>query len=1135
MRIQRQKLRTYIPYLSVCLGIIGLVFLLFYFYAHIVKGTDQAFSWLTGDLNAAVEEAPQTQQSCTSQDVYIGNLSSTTENLCVYQADGFRYGIRSSQDGPNQFVVGFPSDQRMYVVDSMPTPSNNAYVIWAPDSKNLVYRIKPHISGRGEHIYIIKDFASKITRYVRTDLSYGYTLNGNAAEPLIHDENGTPIFAFGMSVSENGEWLSAELNPGKAGGLVRVNMQNFEKLLYSKYQPQYGLGLFTNIEFSVSNDGKHIAVAGRNVSPHILSIEPGCGLEFDVFYTAWQDVNNPLQLQNPCPYREISRVVHDLVGDGYLTQPKLNPDGGELSVRVVGPNNTITWVKLTASGYIAPSGLDYLALGDSYSSGEGDTETDQYGNKYYRTYTDNEEYKAGGIPREKCHISSRSYPYLLAEGMSLTRTGSLKQWDSVACSGAHVYDVNSSNIDSYEGQYSGVGDPLYGRLHGFSNKDSLEVAALNDFIPGRKKQIEFVEKYKPNVITLTMGGNDIGFGDKIAKCANPFTLEQTCDLATLSGRADFGNTIRNQYEKLSQLYLDLHSASDGKAKIYVLGYPEFINGGANASCGLNIGLLNSHEREMIWQSVIYFNNVIEQAARAAGARYIDIETSLHGGRLCDAGQEYMTGVVGTPIPISNQQQESFHPNAKGHERIAAKIQEQLGNESLLTFNVCPDPNVSLCPDANATKASIDTPSYFSDGPQPQRTTEYKQMTWPEIVKSTLFNIALPPYFLQPGSTVQAILHSDPVDLGEFTANADGSLAIGASIPDNASPGYHTLVLEGESYTGELIRFEQIILVKGTQPDDIDENGIPDTQQVCGPFIEASGTDRDIDGIDDACDPYIDPVPRPIYKLRAGDSERTYQGNPERTDYLYLERNIYAKSFTGISGDHDPDGDGYAVIAASQDSSPSGRYANFQTFTNQQPNQVYVSFRTPENGCVKYRPTDLSKVTSSSGYRTFTEDAIDTDTCRSQPATDDTDNDGQPDNAQVLYVGRNGDPSKGETPTRLYLFRSTRGAEAQLGISDYAAPLEAAPSSIAADDQTDYRQPWSLLASSQSNPLLPITYQGVHMVGNLPYVVAKTNTGGLCQAYKPTNVGTIRQSTQTATNLTLDTVQTLNAVIGGWCN
>ena len=104
--------------------------------------------------------------------------------------------------------------------------------------------------------------------------------------------------------------------------------------------------------------------------------------------------------------------------------------------------------------------------------------------------------------------------------MELKQTGT-KQWDTVACGGATIHDLNGSNSGGYDGQND--------RLRDYADKNTLQNMALNEIIPGRVKQIEFVKKYQPKVITLTAGGNDVGFGKKIKSCIDPRVSILTCD------------------------------------------------------------------------------------------------------------------------------------------------------------------------------------------------------------------------------------------------------------------------------------------------------------------------------------------------------------------------------------------------------------------------------------------------------------------------------------------------------------------------------------------------------------------------------------------------------------------------------
>ena len=555
--------------------------------------------------------------------------------------------------------------------------------------------------------------------------------------------------------------------------------------------------------------------------------------------------------------------------------------------------------------------LDYLALGDSYSSGEGDTEKNKAINqKYYRSHTDVNGDSNNGIPREKCHLSTRSYPYLLAGWMQLAKDNS-KQWDSIACSGATIYDVNESNKSGYEGQWSGEGNPGLGRLHGLSNKSALQETALNEMIPGRKKQIEFVEKYKPKVITLTMGGNDVGFGDKISSCAGG---TGTCDWSD-SKKSTLGSQIKNQFDNLVDLYTELKNSGDSDMKIYVAGYPQFITDAEPASCGGNIGFVNLEEREMIVQATDYMNQVIEAASNKVGVRYVDISDALNGGKLCEEGQEYVTGVTNIFGWNGNERQESYHPNDYGHIKIAQKIKEKVNNESLLTY--------SQYPTSGDSNVVAPMSSNFDNGPASSINTNVIADNRP--TKGSTHIISVLPQTLKPSSLVHIEVHSDPVDLGDFTVAADGSLSDNITIPSTLPAGYHTLYITGQSYSDESIEITQTILVTGTDSGDLDDNNVPDSQQPCGAFMQTSGQDEDFDGIDDACDPQItDPI---LYATRNGDSSLG-----EDPDKLYLFRNVRASSITGITGDYVDTSTNTdnkeALVASSLDNQTEGIFSKF---------------------------------------------------------------------------------------------------------------------------------------------------------------------------------------------------------------
>lgn len=178
-----------------------------------------------------------------------------------------------------------------------------------------------------------------------------------------------------------------------------------------------------------------------------------------------------------------------------------------------------------------------------------------------------------------------------------------------------------------------------------------------------------------------------------------------------------------------------------------------------------------------------------------------------------------------------------------------------------------------------------------------------------------------------------------------------------TIPSTVPPGYHTLIVSGQTPSGEDIEYEQVILVKGEDPDDIDDNGVPDAQQICGPFITPANEDEDYDGIDDACDPEVtDPI---LYTARNGDTAKG-----EDAAKLYIYRNTRASSLTGITTDYidtstDPDNK-EALVASSLDTLTSATYNRFimlEDTNNPSIKIPTILAKDTTNTCIALQPTD----------------------------------------------------------------------------------------------------------------------------------------------------------------------------------
>ncbi|MGB3945808.1 MAG: SGNH/GDSL hydrolase family protein, partial [Candidatus Saccharimonadales bacterium] len=444
--------------------------------------------------------------------------------------------------------------------------------------------------------------------------------------------------------------------------------------------------------------------------------------------------------------------------------------------------------------------IDYLALGDSYSSGRGDIGMGPNGQSYYTS--------ASRGPNN-CHISTRSFPFLLKRFNNVADD----RMRSVACAGARL------NNDFY-----GPNDNYFGQSDQLKTKNATEVSqmrklAIDEFLPGIVKQLEFVKTTKPKVVTVTAGGNDVGFADIILSCITSPGISHrmsTCDEATTGSFKSnlVGDAIQSQFKLTKQLIAELKSISP-TTTTYVVGYPKFIADDAKRC--LNTMMLNQHEMKAINAAVSYMNRVLASAAKAGGARFIDIENSLVGGRLCEGG-EYMTGLLN--FSLDTDFSEMFHPNSEGHIRMADSIQASGFVISEDNNPVAIDASVPMKPAAFGATSYVPT---FAQKLLPEAMIVAGGANPLLIAADGIFNNA---------DTVTFTLHSNPVKLGTFTAQADGSINATISVPLKTDPGVHMLVADVVSSDGSKKRYFQYIEVKSPRTDDRDGDGILDSVDSC---------------------------------------------------------------------------------------------------------------------------------------------------------------------------------------------------------------------------------------------------------------------------------------------------------------
>lgn len=245
---------------------------------------------------------------------------------------------------------------------------------------------------------------------------------------------------------------------------------------------------------------------------------------------------------------------------------------------------------LCLPGGASAATANYVALGDSYSSGEGTG---------YSTYN----LDVG------CRRSTYGYPQLVANGRGNT---SLK---FVACAGAKTSDVINNQIGS-----------------------------LN---------------LSTNFVTMTIGGNDIGFGDLIKNC----TL-RNCDGDITTANGKINSTLPTN---LKNLYTQIRSRA-ANAKVVILSYPRVLG---SSGCLATTGV-SADERGKLQTLQDNLNAKIKAAAATAGFTYVNSDSKFSGHNVC-ASQEWING-----LNILHPE-ESYHPNRNGNSLgFAALVRGVIG-------------------------------------------------------------------------------------------------------------------------------------------------------------------------------------------------------------------------------------------------------------------------------------------------------------------------------------------------------------------------------------------------------------------------------------------------------------------------
>ncbi|GAB3001009.1 SGNH family lipase [Streptomyces pseudoechinosporeus] len=282
-------------------------------------------------------------------------------------------------------------------------------------------------------------------------------------------------------------------------------------------------------------------------------------------------------------------------------------------------------VPLTADA--ATDGQDYVALGDSYSAGTG------------------------------------ASPYL-SNLSTIPPVNGLRIIEPTPF-------VNHSNtcqrsVDAYPAVFA----KEFGGPDGFLG--SFTFAACAGAVTGDvvERQVEALNA-ETDLVSLTIGGNDIQFADAMETCVKNFDITGACQSAL---NRSLGSMRSQLPATLDRTYRTIHEKAPN-ARIVVLGYPKLFDEAGTCTVLEKVFNPSATVRKEMNEASVELNQTIHAAVADVGGtagrkiQFAEIQEFFDGRGICSA-DPFLTEPVTVGVSALA---DSYHPNKKGHEAYFSRL------------------------------------------------------------------------------------------------------------------------------------------------------------------------------------------------------------------------------------------------------------------------------------------------------------------------------------------------------------------------------------------------------------------------------------------------------------------------------
>ncbi|MBO3743439.1 fibronectin type III domain-containing protein [Actinoplanes flavus] len=235
----------------------------------------------------------------------------------------------------------------------------------------------------------------------------------------------------------------------------------------------------------------------------------------------------------------------------------------------------------------------------------------------------------------------------------------------------HLGDSYSAGVGAgYETGGACLRSPLaWPLLLDYPSSMARHLACTGAVVPEmRSNQFPSIGQPGPTLITLTIGGNDVGFADELTSCVMSTSSCTGRELA-------LNHTIDGVAATLRSTYREIRAKAPG-ADIVVAGYPLLITPPGVGDCNAIFDLgLDDAERRMIRRLGTRMNGVIRQTATEAGAIPVitELSTEFAGHEACSRNGEYINQITAR----WSHKEGAMHPNAAGHRAYQRAVATRL--------------------------------------------------------------------------------------------------------------------------------------------------------------------------------------------------------------------------------------------------------------------------------------------------------------------------------------------------------------------------------------------------------------------------------------------------------------------------